>query len=87
MRELSSFRDPSGSVYYRDGAVLRQVNQCYEKQYRQLMDSGLYADLVKDGLLISHDEQPGAEMGEGGYLVIKPQMIPFISYPYEWSFG
>lgn len=87
MRELSSFRDPSGSVYYQDGAVLRQVNGCYEKQYRLLMDSGLYQELVRDGLLVSHEEQPGAEMGEGGYLVIKPRMIPFISYPYEWSFG
>ncbi|MCL4353545.1 SAM-dependent methyltransferase [Patescibacteria group bacterium] len=43
------------------------------------MDSGLYKELIKQGLLIPHKE-----LGKG---VIKPLQIPFISYPYEWSFS
>jgi len=52
------------------------------------MDSGLYAKLVKAGLLIPHVEvdQAGAE-NELAYKVIQPELVPFISYPYEWSFS
>lgn len=52
------------------------------------MESGLYEKLVKAGLLISHVEvdQTLAE-SDGTYTVIQPERVPFISYPYEWSFG
>jgi hypothetical protein len=86
MREASSFRDPSGYVYYEGGAVFRQVNECYRPQYERLMASGLYEKL--DGLLIRHAEAAdAAPRSADGFLVIKPEKIPFISYPYEWSFG
>lgn len=52
------------------------------------MDSGLYERLVKAGLLIPHVEvdQALAEK-ETSFKVIQPERVPFISYPYEWSFG
>jgi hypothetical protein len=54
------------------------------------MQSGLYDKLVKAGLLVSHIEvnQPPAESyGDLAYRIIQPEHVPFISYPYEWSFG
>ncbi len=87
MKEFSSFRDPSGAVFYQDGAVLRQVNACYRAQYEKLMGSGLYRDLTGEGLLIAHEELACETVPAPGFLVIRPEMIPFISYPYEWSFG
>ena len=55
-RHPASFKDPSGFVFEAGGKFYRQVNQFYAPQYRQLMDSGLYAQLVKNGQLVSHEE-------------------------------
>ena len=84
----SYFRDPSGFLFSHDGKLYRQVNPAYKEHYNHLINSGLYDALVKAELLISHQEVtidcPGAE---NRYRVIIPEMIPFISYPYEWSFS
>ena len=84
----ASFRDPSGFLFSRGGALYRQVNHHYEREYARLMESGLYEKLVKAGLLIPHLEvdQALAE-SDSAYKVIQPERVPFISYPYEWSFG
>ncbi len=88
-REAASFRDPSGFVYRVDGGtVLRQVNACYAPQYRRLMKSGLYEELTADGLLVEHEELPLPQRAtsEAAY-VLRPDQLPFISYPYEWAFS
>lgn len=77
----SSFRDPSGFIFERDGVLYRQVNPCYEPDYRHLMESGLYRKLVQEGLLISHEEE------NGPCRILRPARIPFVSYPYEWCFS
>src|SRR5262245_14254456 len=84
----ASFRDPSGFLFSRDGVLYRQVNRRYEQEYARLMESGLYEKLVKVGVLIPHVEVENvrAEAGEC-FRVIQPERVPFISYPYEWSFG
>ena len=84
----SSFRDPSGFLFICEGILYRQVNQAYREEYSRLMESGLYEKLVKSGLLIAHTEstiQPADATLY--YKVICPERVPFISYPYEWSFG
>lgn len=84
----ASFRDPSGFLFRRAGVLYRQVNQKYQADYDLLMQSGLYKKLVKAGLLISHTEVTiAAEQPEIAYRILQPEMVPFISYPYEWSFG
>ena len=82
-REFSSFRDPSGCVFTREGVLYRQINPTYFPQYRALMDSGLYEELRKFNAIVAHEE---IETGEDA-IVIRPERVPFISYPYEWSFG
>ena len=84
----ASFRDPSGFLFSRKGVLYRQVNRGYRQHYDQLMSSKLYARLVYDGLLIPHQEVeiPPADP-ENAYKVIQPEALPFISYPYEWSFS
>lgn len=84
----SSFRDPSGFLFFREGDLYRQVNLQYKDDYALLMKSGLYEKLVKQGLLIPHEEV-GLDVAytAQAYKVIKPLQIPFISYPYEWCFS
>jgi hypothetical protein len=83
-----SFRDPSGFVYTRDDTLYRQVNTAFGKQFEAFITSGLYDELTRGGLLVPH-VQVGIELSAtaDAYAVLRPERIPFISYPYEWSFG
>ncbi len=87
-RVPGSFRDPSGFLFHRDGTLYRQVNLAYREDYDLLMSAGLLEDLVSTGLMIPHEEVPvrPAEPSRA-YKVIRPERLPFISYPYEWSFS
>ncbi len=83
-----SFRDPSGFLYERSGILYRQINRCYQADYERLMDSGLYRRLVERGWLVPHEEvavEPAEP--EQAWKVIRPERVPFVSYPYEWCFG
>ena len=87
MKHPSSFRDKSGFVYEENDQILRTVNFNFKEDFDFFVRSGLYSDLVEKGLLISHQEQEKKiiDFGTDVYKVLKPQKIPFISYPYEWS--
>jgi len=82
-----SFRDPGGFVFIVDGVVHRQVNERARDDYDLLHTSGLYDALVERRLLVAHEEVDVPAPRPGAYRVIRPQQIPFVSYPYEWCFG
>jgi hypothetical protein len=87
-RHPASFKDPSGFVFEADGKFYRQVNQFYAPQYRQLMDSGLYAQLVKHKHLVSHEEiDVNFTQDKEWFKTINPESVNYISYPYEWCFA
>ncbi|MDM8520853.1 hypothetical protein QUF64_12460 [Anaerolineales bacterium HSG6] len=84
----SSFRDPSGFVFEQNGNIYRQINQIYQTHYDKLMASGLYQKLSEASLLIPHVEVSlDFAQTDTAYKVIQPKRVPFISYPYEWSFS
>lgn len=84
-----SFRDPSGFVFWRENILYRQVNHSYCEEYEALVAAGLFEHLWKKGLLIRHAEADLALAADPSLAckVLKPELVPFISYPYEWSFG
>lgn len=84
-----SFRDPSGFMFKHDGKLYRQVNQKYREEYDLLMNSGLYDQLNKSRTLVAHKEVELdlAPRPEIAYKVIQPEIVDFISYPYEWCFN
>ena len=83
-----SFRDPNGFVFWQDGSLYRQVNTSYKDNYEHLMESGLYEVLVTDGLLVPHEEvNIEFPLPDLAHKAIRPELIPFISYPYEWCFS
>ena len=85
----SSFRDPSGFLFQRDGTLYRQVNLVYRDDFDRLMrPGGLYEHLVDDNLLVRHQDSPDEFLDPlRGFKVIAPERLGFISYPYEWCFG
>jgi len=84
----ASFRDPDGFLFVREGVLYRQINETGRNDYELLMRSGLYEHLVDNGLIVAHEEV-GREVAAapGACRVIRPRIIPFISYPYEWCFS
>lgn len=83
-----SFRDPAGFVFRRDGVLYRQVNKSYAPTFDRLEKTGFLGKLQSEGLLVGH-EQLGVETGStaDALTVLRPDVVPFISYPYEWCFG
>ncbi len=87
-RISSSFRDPSGFLFYENDTIYRQINQYYKENYDFLINSGLYKTLVDSEQLIPHEEVNIKPFNPNtSYKIIKPEKIPFFSYPYEWCFS
>jgi len=86
-RHSASFRDPSGFLFHRDGVLLRQVNPSYGPHYDRLIESGLYRELTDRGWLVPHEEVHGSAEETAAHRVLAPELLPFVSYPYEWSFS
>ena len=84
----SSFRDPNGYVFEEGGNLYRKVRVSYSDNFKQLTQSGLYITLVGKGLLVPHEDSD-IEVNRTGstFKILKPARVPFISYPYEWSFS
>jgi hypothetical protein len=83
-----SFRDPSGFLFWHQNELYRQVNGAYQEHYDLLIASGLYRELQADGLLVGHEEcDLKLSRSPDAYKIIRPALVPFISYPYEWCFS
>jgi SAM-dependent methyltransferase len=91
-REAGSFRDPGGTVFSRDGRIFRAIHPRSMKDWNEFSASPLCQELQRERLLVRtwpverREAQPPAGVAEGG-AVIEHERIPFVSYPYEWSFG
>jgi len=81
-RAPGSFRDPSGYVYIREGEALRTVNDEYRKQW--LLVEPFLCKLQEKGLIVPFEE---TDPLEDSWKTLVVQKLPFISYPYEWSFS
>jgi ribosomal protein L11 methylase PrmA len=91
-RHRASYRDPSGHVYVRGDRVFRTVNARAVADYECARDSGLLDELTKSGLAVETREVAGGELGplestETPRYLLEHSLVPFISYPYEWSFS
>ncbi len=86
-RHPASFRDPAGFIFERDGVLYRRIHESFKQDYDRLIESGLYASLVTDGLLVPHEEVLDESIASGSYKVIKPLRVETLSYPYEWCFS
>lgn len=87
----ASFRDPGSRVYQRNGRIIRALSPAAAEEFRFLRDSGLVEKLTGQGRLIESIELDPKEFSfasrpEAPAIVLEHPRIPFVSYPYEWSF-
>jgi hypothetical protein len=79
-REPGSFRDPKSRIYYgRDGEILRALSAGGLEDWHRVAATQFFPRLVEAGKIVA------TEVVEDGLL--RHEAIPFVSYPYEWSFG
>jgi hypothetical protein len=84
----SSYRDPSGFLFYINGILYRQVNQVFKKDFDQFINGGLYQHLVDANILVPHQTiNENLTASDEWYQTLQPEVILFISYPYEWCFN
>lgn len=87
-KNSASFRDPNGFIFTHKGKIYRQINKSYQKEYDLFIHSGLSDELLKNDLIIAHENASTTIVyNTDAYAILSPKHIPFISYPYEWSFG
>ena len=87
-RDPASFRDPGGHVYVVEGEIFRTVMPRARADYEFVRSTGVLQRLSERSLVIPAAEVPPERArgtSDAAYLLRHPA-IPFISYPYEWSF-
>ncbi len=81
-----SYKDPAARVVKKENRFYRYIFNSYKAEYDHLMKSGLYDELTKQELLVTHEEIPLKEQDTELYKLILPEQIVFQSYPFEWSY-
>jgi len=88
--EPGSYRDRNGAVFYRGERVFRYLSPRALDNWRRLEQAPFFQKLSDEGRVVeTHTVDPlaaGVDLGRWGGIV-EHARIPFISYPYEWSFG
>lgn len=84
-RAPASFRDPAGTVFFRDGLPVRRVYSCYRSHWRALHESGLCAELHEANLLVCHEECSSDV--DDVIAELRPEPLPLVTQPYEWCFS
>ena len=80
--EKGSFRDPAGKIYYENNKVFRKLTALGVERFLKLQDSSIISKSIEKGFLIETKEIKKSED-----LILEHEKIPYISYPYEWSFS
>jgi hypothetical protein len=86
--EPGSFRDPDSRVFYAGDAVYRALSTEGLDDYRALQEAGLLEDPRIVATDLVHDApELGARLVKETAGVLRHERIPFVSYPYEWTFS
>lgn len=90
--ESGSFRDRKAKVFYHKGGVYRVLSRAAMSDWNALSATRFFPHCSGTGKIVRTEivnafdspevQPPGQWVG-----VLKHERIPFISYPYEWSFG
>jgi hypothetical protein len=87
--EPGSFRDPESRVFYAGDEVLRALSSDGLADFEALEAAGL----LDDERLVRTERAADGVASVQGFLVHEPagvlrhERIPFVSYPYEWTFS
>ncbi|MCI0402519.1 MAG: methyltransferase, partial [Acidobacteria bacterium] len=85
-----SFRDPGGFVFERDGRIFRVITRHSLDDWSAFAVSELFRELERNRSLIGTRPADVTSLPAGlepGARLVEHDRVPFVSYPYEWSFA
>jgi ribosomal protein L11 methylase PrmA len=90
--EPGSFRDRDSRVFVTPEGVFRALSARGLEDFEALRTSALFEQALADGTLVPTEladlaPPEGLLPGSGAAAVLRHERLPFISYPYEWTFG
>ena len=89
--EHGSFRDATNQIFYHDGEVFRSLSAEGIAHWHQLRQTMFFKRLMESGAVIGTETETRpsiAALVSGHWAgVLRHERVPFISYPYEWTFG
>ena len=90
--EPGSFRDPESRVFYAGDGVYRSLSADGLADFEAVSSSKLWERYSGDGSIVGTDLLENGAGLPGGLVkesaaVLKHERIPFVSYPYEWTFS
>ncbi len=90
LADQGSFRDPSGRIFRAGNEIFRTVSEHARDDYEFVKAVGLIDKLVSSNRMVGTEEVDHTVLKSAGvdtYKVLRHGRIPFVSYPYEWSFS
>jgi hypothetical protein len=86
--EPGSFRDRDSKVFYDEHGVLRALTERGLDDWDTLAESNLYQRFSQRGQLVDSELIDGGQPEwEGWAGLLRHERIPFVSYPYEWTYS
>lgn len=86
-REPSSFRDRNGAVFYQGDRVFRTLGPRALANWRRLRETDFFVNHLALGQIVGTREADEAMRPAGAAGVLEHDRVPFVCYPYEWTFG
>jgi SAM-dependent methyltransferase len=88
----ASFRDPASAVLHAGTEVLRRLSPAAAEDWHRLAETTFFRDRVSQGGVVATASVQQAERhdiaDEASWpVVLRHERIPFVSYPFEWSFS
>jgi hypothetical protein len=89
--DRGSFRDPEGSVFYYESEVYRTLTSPSAEKMKVLLELPFFKKLVKEEQVINTKLLEAINVFPENFPVSKQilwhERIPFITYPFEWTFS
>lgn len=89
--EPGSFRDRGSRVIYVDGKVYRVLDETAAAEWDYVVDREFLPRLMSERRIVGTTrasfEDDDLPVGDGWHSLLAHETLPFVSYPYEWSFS
>ena len=91
IEETGSFRDPAGKIFYINGRIFRRLSKTGEKRFvflhkEKIIDESIKKDYLIQTKILDNDEKSKLNLDVND-CILEHEKVPYISYPYEWSFS
>jgi SAM-dependent methyltransferase len=89
--EVGSFRDPDSRVLVTPGGVFRVLSEDGLADWEALLATALWRELQEDETVVATEridlEALPSGLASGAAAALRHARVPFVSYPYEWTFS